>query len=106
MDNDSFQMRALNLLLQIPKGRVTTYQELAHVMETRAYRAVGTAMAKNQFLGKYPCYKVVKSNSEVGQYAGETWKKIELLRDEGLEIRDGKIVDFEKVLFRADEFKV
>ena len=106
MDNDSFQMRALNLLLQIPKGRVTTYQELAHAMGTRAYRAVGTAMAKNQFLGKYPCYKVVKSNSEVGQYAGETWKKIELLRDEGLEIRDGKIVDFEKVLFRADEFKV
>lgn len=106
MDKGSFQMKALNLLLQIPKGRVTTYQELAHAMETRAYRAVGSAMAKNQFLGKYPCYKVVKSNSEVGQYAGEVHKKIKLLEDEGIEIRNGRVVDFEKVLFKSDEFKI
>ena len=106
MDKHSFQMRALNLLLQIPKGKVTTYQELAHTMGTRAYRAVGSAMAKNQFLEKYPCYRVVKSNSEVGQYVGETWKKIELLRGEGIDIREGRVVDFEKILFKSDEFKV
>lgn len=104
MKENSFQMKCLTMLLKIPKGRITTYQELAHALGTRAYRAVGTAMAKNEFLGEYPCYKVIKSNGEVGQYANETYKKIQLLKEDGIEVKNGKVVNFEKLIVRAKEF--
>ncbi len=100
---ESFQDKCLNLLLKIPKGKITTYQEIAHALNSRAYRAVGTAMSKNQFLNKYPCYKVIKSNGEVGDYVDSKSKKIELLKKDGIEILNGKVVDFKKVLFKFND---
>jgi methylated-DNA-[protein]-cysteine S-methyltransferase len=104
MKENTFQMQCLNLLLKIPKGKVTTYQELAHALETRAYRAVGTAMAKNEFLGTYPCYKVIKTNGEVGEYAGQQPKKIELLEKDGIIIKNKKVQNLNEVLFRSEDF--
>ena len=97
-------MKCLTLLLKIPKGKVTTYQELAHALGTRAYRAVGTAMAKNEFLGSYPCYKVIKTNGDVGEYANKRDKKIELLEKDGIVIQNGKIQNFKQVLFTSEDF--
>jgi alkylated DNA nucleotide flippase Atl1 len=47
----------------------------------------------------------VKSDGTIGGFAGKTsgktvQKKVELLRKEGVQVKDGKIVDFEKVLFK------
>jgi methylated-DNA-[protein]-cysteine S-methyltransferase len=36
-------------LRQVPKGKVTTYKALAHAVNSKAYRAVGTAMNKNPY---------------------------------------------------------
>jgi methylated-DNA-[protein]-cysteine S-methyltransferase len=97
-------MKCLNLLLKIPKGKITTYQELAHALGTRAYRAVGSAMAKNQYLNTYPCYKVIKSNGEVGEYSGKQPKKIELLEKEGIQIKNLKVQNLKEVLFTSEDF--
>ena len=91
----TFNQRCYDLLLQIPKGKVTTYREIAHALGTKAYRAVGQAMNRNPNLVRVPCHRVVKSNGEVGGYAGGENEKIKLLLEEGIAIRKNKILNLE-----------
>ena len=100
--NVAFTAQCYALLKQIPAGRVTSYKELAKALNTKAYRAVGSAMAKNTDLIKTPCHRVVKSNGEVGEYALGSEEKIALLEKEGVKIIDKKVQDFENILFRFD----
>lgn len=101
-----FNEKCYQLLKSIPKGRVTTYKEIANALNTKAYRAVGNAMANNKNLIIIPCHRVVKSNAEIGQYALGVDKKIALLEQEGVEIKDGKVSDFEKLLYRFESEKI
>lgn len=98
----NFQEQCYTLLRKIPKGKVTTYKEIAHALGTKAYRAVGTAMAKNSDLIHTPCHRVVRSDGTIGHYALGAEKKAELLRSEGVELFSGKVKDFEHALFRFD----
>ena len=43
-----FDERCYELLNQIPEGKVTTYREIANALNTKAWRAVGSAMANNK----------------------------------------------------------
>ncbi len=88
----------------IPKGKVTTYKEIARYLGTKAYRAVGVALSKNPYAPKLPCHRVVKSNGEIGGFTGDKGveSKIELLKKEGVEVKEGRVVDFDKKLFRFD----
>lgn len=95
-----FREKCYKALLKIPTGKVTTYSELAKAVGTKAVRAVGTAMAKNEKLIEIPCHRVVRSDGSIGQYAMGTPKKIELLESEGLTIEGGKVKDFDKSIFR------
>jgi len=95
----SFNEQLYKLLKTVPKGKVTTYKELAKALNSKAYRAVGNAMNKNPYAPKVPCHRVVKTNGEVGGFAGGTKKKIAMLRKEGVEIKDSKI-DLGKFLYR------
>jgi len=87
----SFNEKCYALLKQIPKGKVTTYKEMARAMGTNAWRAVGTAMAKNTNLITIPCHRVVRSDGVIGQYALGTDKKVEILNNEGVDISNGKV---------------
>lgn len=89
----------------IPRGKVTTYRLIAKKLETKAYRAVGNACRNNPYAPKVPCHRVVKSDGTIGGFAGKTsgktvQNKVELLKKEGVQVKDGKIVDFEKILFK------
>ncbi|WP_455367160.1 MGMT family protein [Kaarinaea lacus] len=97
---ENFQQRCYELLMQIPKGKVTTYQEMAKALKSRAWRAVGTAMAKNPNLISVPCHRVVRSNGEIGEYALGTEKKAELLTAEGVHVRNRKVIDLDSVIHR------
>lgn len=88
------------LLSQIPQGRITTYKELAKKLETKGYRAVGQIVGKNPNAPQVPCHRVVGSDGGIGGYAFGLDKKIALLTSEGLKIKDGKVLDFEKNLFK------
>lgn len=109
MQSKPFNEKIYNLLKKVPKGRVTTYKILAEAAGTKAYRAVGQAMNKNPFgilncKGKnmVPCHRVVAANGHLHGFAHGLKKKAELLKKEGIKIKNNKIVDFEKVLI---EFK-
>jgi len=85
-----------NLLRKIPKGKVTTYKILAKKLKMHP-RAVGKLLNKNPYPDRIPCFKVVKSNGEIGGYKFGVKKKIYLLRKEGIEIKNDKI-DLKKFL--------
>jgi len=89
-----------DLLCKIPKGKVTTYKELAVKLRTKGYRAVGQIVGANPNAPQVPCHRVVKSDGSLGGYAFGIEKKIKILATEGVKIDDGKIVDFEKKLFK------
>jgi len=96
----SFQEKCYELLKQIPKGKVTTYSEMANAMGSKAWRAVGTAMAKNPNLIKTPCHRVVRSDGTIGEYALGTDKKVELLISEGVDVTNGRVSNLEKFIFK------
>lgn len=97
----NFYQKIYKKLRQVPKGKITTYQDLAHALNTRAYRAVGTAMAKNTDAPNTPCHRVINSSGHIGNYSGGgPQKKIQMLQREGLKIKDGKVVDFENYLHK------
>lgn len=94
--------KTLELLLQIPEGKVTTYQIIAISLGDRiASRAVGQIMAENPRPEKYPCYKVVHSDGQVGKYSapGGQPEKIKRLREEDIEIVESRIANLPKYLF-------
>lgn len=91
MSRGSFQQRVFELTKKIPKGKVTTYKEIASKLNCKAYRAVGNALHRNKRTDIYPCYKVIKSSGEIGGYALEQGEKIKLLEKDGIKIKKGKI---------------
>lgn len=98
----NIEREALELLLQIPPGKVTTYQAIAIALgDPIASRAVGQIMAGNEEPERYPCYKVIHSNGEVGKYSGEGGEveKIRRLRAEGIAIEGNRVLDLMKYLF-------
>ncbi|MCX6750189.1 MAG: MGMT family protein [Candidatus Pacearchaeota archaeon] len=95
----SFNERCYKILAKVPRGKITTYKEIARKLNSKAYRAVGNAMNKNPYAPRVPCHRVVKSNGEVGGFASGTNKKIQMLKKEGIEIKDNKI-DLKRYLFK------
>ena len=47
--NTSFEMQVILEVAKIPHGSVKTYKEIAKLLDSPAYRAVGTAIGKNPF---------------------------------------------------------
>ena len=95
-----FQSRVLEFTSKIPKGKVTTYRELARAIgRPKAWRAVANALATNPHPIRIPCHRVVRSDGDIGGYELGTKKKIELLRSEGVEVKDNK-VSLPKFMFK------
>jgi methylated-DNA-[protein]-cysteine S-methyltransferase len=100
----NFEEKVWKLMESIPKGKVTTYGLIAKKLNTRAYRAVGNACRHNPYAPRVPCHRVVRSDGSIGGFGGKTSgktveEKIRMLRREGVEVKNGKITDFEKTLF-------
>ena len=95
----NFNDKCYQLLAKIPKGKISTYKEIAKALNTKAYRAVGNAMAKNPNPIVIPCHRVIKSDGSIGGYALGISKKTSLLIREGIPIQKGKIVNYEKYAY-------
>jgi len=95
----SFNQKCYKLLSQIPKGKISTYKQIAKALNTKAYRAVGNAMAKNPNPVIIPCHRIIKNNGLIGGYALGINQKINLLKNEGIAIKKGKIIDFKKYIY-------
>jgi methylated-DNA-[protein]-cysteine S-methyltransferase len=96
--NDQLPVKSLfmrNVLIKtynIPRGKVETYKSIAVKLKTRAYRAVGTALGRNPYPLLIPCHRVIKSDYSLGQYGGGDKMKKRILENEGLIIKNNKVV--------------
>ena len=92
--------RVYKKLLQVPKGKITTYGELSKAVGLKnGQRAIGMIMKKNLFPVIVPCHRVVKSDCKIGGYVYGERVKSRMLANEGIKIKDGKIIDFDKDRF-------
>lgn len=101
----SFSEEIYTILRQVPAGKVITYKQLASMLGSKAYRAVGSAMKNNPYAPEVPCHRVVRSDGRIGGFMGkmtgeEVAKKVVLLRNEGVEVIGGRI-DLNKYLWKT-----
>lgn len=84
--------RVYSLLKQVPKGKVTTYKELAKSTGLHP-RTIGLFMKNNRDPVNIPCYKVIHSDGSIGGYSGRggTETKKKLLKKDGIRIENNKI---------------
>ena len=94
----NFNQQCYKLLSQIPEGKISTYKEIAKALNTRAYRAVGNAMAKNPNPIIVPCHRVINNDGLIGRYRLGVDKKIILLQKEGITIKNRRVVGYEKII--------
>lgn len=92
----SIDKKIYKKLLEVPEGKITTYGELAKAVGFHnGQRVIGNIMNKNPYPVIIPCHRVVRSDGRVGGYAYGEKVKVNMLTKEGLEIKNGKISDFE-----------
>jgi len=97
----NLEQRVYKKLLKVPKGKITTYGELAKAVGLKnGQRVIGRIMNKNPYPVIVPCHRVVMSTGNVGGYAYGKHIKTKMLSDEGIKIENGKIVDLKNTVYR------
>ena len=96
-----FQEKVYAVVNQVPRGRVTTYKDIAHALGMTSYRCIGQALRCNPYAPRTPCHRVVSSDGRIGGFMGSTdssavAKKIALLEKEGIVVRKDEVIDFER----------
>lgn len=98
--NDNFFIRVYEVAKLIPHGKITTYGAIAkYVGAPKSARMVGWAMNKafmqNEFI---PAHRVVNRNGLLTgkNYFGGKNTMQELLKSEGIDVENDKIINFSK----------
>ena len=90
-DGMSFNEKVWALTVRIPKGKVTTYGEIARALGSKGSRAVGNALNRNPFAPQVPCHRVVGSAGALTGFAGGLPKKQRMLKAEGVAFSGEKV---------------
>ena len=92
-----FQERVYEVVRRIPRGRVSTYGEVARLVGSAAPQAVGQALRRNPDVAMIPCHRVVGADGRIGGYFGRMesegdGRKRRLLLAEGVVfLPDGRV---------------
>ncbi|KAL8365146.1 hypothetical protein RB595_004116 [Gaeumannomyces hyphopodioides] len=70
----AFERRVWRLLVQIPRGRVSTYGALAAHLASSP-RAVGNALRRNPLAPLVPCHRVVATGGGLGGFKGKVARR-------------------------------
>jgi len=69
--NSPFRRKVLEAERTIPYGETRSYGEVAQIVKNpRAFRAVGSANAKNPLPLYFPCHRIITSNGKLGGFGG------------------------------------
>ena len=97
---NDFYERVYKLVRKIPKGKVSTYGDIAEYIGTKgAARTVGYAMNNaHQVKPSVPAHRVVNRNGMLTgkHHFGTPTMMQQLLENEGLKIVEDQVQDFEK----------
>lgn len=105
-DSTNFFEKVYQVAERIPYGRVTSYGAIAKYLgAARSARMVGWAMNNSHNNGKLPAHRVVNRNGVLTgkHHFGGINLMQQLLENEGIIVRDNRIVNFEKVFWNPSE---
>lgn len=90
LPDSDLQRRIHFSLLKTRIGETLSYSELAERigLESKAARAVGTALSKNPFHILIPCHRVINKDGSIGNYAAGSKCKAALLELEKLRVNE------------------
>jgi methylated-DNA-[protein]-cysteine S-methyltransferase len=80
INGTDFQKKVWNELSKIPYGKTLSYKDVATKINSKAYRAVGSANGKNPLSIIVPCHRVISNDGGLGGYAGGLPIKTKLLQ--------------------------
>jgi len=87
-----FERDVYRALARVPYGTTVSYRELAAAAgRPHAYRAAGSAMARNPLPVILPCHRVVRNDGRLGQYGDDPAWKERLLKLEGVPVAEGRL---------------
>jgi len=99
MEATNFFQKVYKVAAQIPYGRVTSYGAIARYLgAARSARMVGWAMNNCHGMEDIPAHRVVNRNGLLSgkhHFSGTNLMQ-QLLENEGIQVVDDQIVDFEK----------
>lgn len=101
--NDNFFEKVYEIVRQIPEGKVTTYGTIAEILGTKgSARMVGWAMNAAHQYPDVPAHRVVNRKGLLtGKHHFSPPSLMQqLLENEGLEIEDDQILNFENHLWK------
>lgn len=90
----------------IPKGKVSTYKQIALITGINNPRIVGFALHANKNPFRIPCHRVIKSNGSIAKgyaFGGNQIQK-QLLEKEGIIFSMENKVDLAKYLLNPNDF--
>lgn len=89
----NFRKNVWKILCDIPYGKTTTYGDIANKIakimnkDKMSAQAIGNAVGHNPISIIIPCHRVVGKDGNLTGYAGGIDKKIELLKLEGIDMK-------------------
>jgi len=98
-----FSEKVIQLVTQIPSGKVTTYGAIAECLgNKRAARMVGWILNRQKYNKDIPAHRVVNRKGLLtGKMHFEGTNLMEdLLKSEGVPVENNQIVDFEKYFWK------
>lgn len=95
-----FEERVFEATRMIPRGKVSTYRDLAKFLGCNSAQAIGQALKRNPYAPEVPCHRVIKTDRSIGGFHGTTegpylTEKRNLLREEGIQFGDNGKVETE-----------
>ncbi len=87
----NFQQKVWALCARVPRGKLTTYADIARALGGQAYRAVGNAMNRNPYAPGVPCHRVVGSDGSLTGFAQGLKRKREMLEKEGVRCENDRV---------------
>ena len=82
-----FQLKVWETLLKIPKGKLSTYGNIANKIEKpNASRAVGTAIGSNPVAFLIPCHRVIQASGNLSGYMWGNTRKTAMIGWEAAQI--------------------
>ncbi len=81
-DATPFQRKVYDVLIHTSFGDYLTYKDVAHIINSRGYQAVGSALNKNKIQFFIPCHRV-GNKDKIGGFAAREDRKAMMLDFEG-----------------------
>ncbi|KGT88516.1 MGMT family protein [Enterobacter cancerogenus] len=96
-DTSNFSERVWQIIAAIPKGKVTTYGDIALLAGSpRAARQVGGVLRRLPEGSKLPWFRVINRHGRISLQGDDLFRQRDALEAEGIEVSDAGEIELDK----------